>query len=365
MKLLSSIIFMFFGYIMLFFNGYTISNMVIYLLSLIIFSVKVVFPEKKAIDIVSILFLLVVFIDIKTIAFIPIVIYSYKNIEEYKGKFLAYIILVVLLYYIGEKQITETTYILCVMMIIVAAIMNYSFQKIDSMTTKLRKMRDDRVEYEKLLKEKNKTLIENQDYAVYTATLKERNRIAREIHDNIGHSLSRSILMVGAMKAVVKDEPLAEPINVLDDTLKNAMTEVRNSVHDLHDDSFNLRNEIAKLKAEFEFCEIKLNYDANYELPNVIKYNFITVIKEALVNVSKHSNADEVKIIVREHPSMYQLIIQDDGSNIDVKKIKNIDLLEGNEGIGIKNMKERIQGIGGNFIVSAENGFKIHIVVPK
>lgn len=365
MKLLSSTIFMFFGYIMLFFNGYTIANMVIYLLSLIIFSVKTVFPDKKAVDILSILFLITVFIDIKTIAFIPIVIYSYKDIAGYKNRFLGYISLLVLLYYISDSNMTEAIYFLCVMMIIIAAIMNYSFKKIDDMTTKLRKMRDDRVEYEKLLKEKNKTLIENQDYAVYTATLKERNRIAREIHDNIGHSLSRSILMVGAMKAVVKDKPLSEPINVLDDTLKNAMTEVRNSVHDLHDDSFNLRNEIRKLKAEFEFCHIELNYDANYELPNNIKYNFITVIKEALVNVSKHSNADEVKIIVREHPSMYQLIIQDDGSNIDVKKIKNIDVLEGDKGIGLKNMKDRIQSIGGNFIVSAENGFKIHIVVPK
>jgi signal transduction histidine kinase len=43
--------------------------------------------------------------------------------------------------------------------------------------------------------------MEKQDYEIYLATLRERNRIAREIHDNVGHMLSRSILQIGALKA--------------------------------------------------------------------------------------------------------------------------------------------------------------------
>ena len=62
----------------------------------------------------------------------------------------------------------------------------------------LKRTRDDSRERDLLLSQKNKALLEKQDYEIYNATLKERNRIAREIHDNVGHVLSKFILMLGA-----------------------------------------------------------------------------------------------------------------------------------------------------------------------
>ena len=59
----------------------------------------------------------------------------------------------------------------------------------------------------------------NQDYEIYLATLKERNRIAREIHDNVGHMLTRSILQLGALSVINKDETVGEAINDLSGTL--------------------------------------------------------------------------------------------------------------------------------------------------
>jgi len=50
-----------------------------------------------------------------------------------------------------------------------------------------------------LLRQKNRELIEKQDYEIRLATLNERGRIAREIHDHVGHLLSRSILQIGAL----------------------------------------------------------------------------------------------------------------------------------------------------------------------
>ena len=81
----------------------------------------------------------------------------------------------------------------------------------------------------------------NQDYEIYLATLKERNRIAREIHDNVGHMLTRSILQLGALSVINKDETVGEAINDLSGTLNTAMTSIRSSVHDLHDDSIALK----------------------------------------------------------------------------------------------------------------------------
>ncbi len=51
-----------------------------------------------------------------------------------------------------------------------------------------------------------------------------------------------------------------------------------------------------------------------YDIPKEIKYSFIAITKEALNNVMRHSNANEVKILAREHPGLYQLIIEDNGT---------------------------------------------------
>ena len=104
-----------------------------------------------------------------------------------------------------------------------------------------------------MLEKKNQDLLEKQDTEVYLATLKERNRIAREIHDNVGHMLSRSILMVGALKTVNQAENLKVPMEQLDQTLNEAMTNVRQSVHDLHDESVNLKEVMESLAEEFRF----------------------------------------------------------------------------------------------------------------
>ena len=95
------------------------------------------------------------------------------------------------------------------------------------MEQEYRKTRDDSKERNLLLHEKNRSLIEKQDYEIYTATLQERNRIAREIHDNVGHLLSRCILIVGAMKIVNEDEKLSSSIEQLEESLNTAMTSVR------------------------------------------------------------------------------------------------------------------------------------------
>lgn len=245
-------------------------------------------------------------------------------------------------------------------------------KRLDELEQEYKRSRDDSKELTLML--------EKQDTEVYLATLKERNRIAREIHDNVGHMLSRSILMVGALKAINQNENLKVPMEQLDQTLNEAMTNVRQSVHDLHDESVNLKEVMESLTAEFSFCPVQLTYDMGYDIPKEIKYSFIAITKEALNNVMRHSNADEVKILVREHPWLYQLIIEDNGTahgqiqpdghreeyaaQERAGKSGNVRKTESN-GIGIKNMKERIRMLGGNMQIQKENGFRIFITVPK
>lgn len=217
-------------------------------------------------------------------------------------------------------------------------------------------LRDRAAEFSMQLEEKNRELLERQDYEIKLATLQERNRIAREIHDNVGHLLSSSILQTGALLANCRDESLKENLGTLNATLSTGMNSIRESIHDLHDDSLDLENEIASLAAGFKFCHIRLDYDIAVSPGKEIKYAFISIVKEGLSNIIKHSKANDVHITLREHPGFYQLVISDNGS---------IQAIKQDEGIGLKNIMSRVNSLGGNINISNNNGFTLFISVPK
>lgn len=94
-------------------------------------------------------------------------------------------------------------------------------------------------------------------------------------------------------------------------------------------------------------------------------YNILT---EALHNVAKHSNAAQVRIVAREHPGLYQLLIEDDGTaktGLGRQGMRGMQEIGDHEGIGLKNMKERVDAYGGNLEIRSQNGWRIYITVPK
>ena len=108
------------------------------------------------------------------------------------------------------------------------------------------------------------------------ATLKERNRIAREIHDNVGHMLSRAILQMGALSTVYEEEPLHGQLLKVNDTLNLAMNNIRESVHDLHDDSVDLKQALLEATREMkQHYHLELEYDMSQNVPRKVKYCFI------------------------------------------------------------------------------------------
>lgn len=162
------------------------------------------------------------------------------------------------------------------------------------------------------LERQNRELLDKQDYEVRLATLNERNRIAREIHDNVGHLLSRSLLQVGALQVVNRDETVRQGLDTVKDTLSGAMDSIRRSVHDLHDESVDLHMQLEAMLRDFTFCPVKLDYDSG-EMDRGLKLAFLAIVREALSNVMRHSDATMASVTVREHPALYQLIIRDNG----------------------------------------------------
>ena len=209
-----------------------------------------------------------------------------------------------------------------------------------------------------MLAEKNKYLTTNQEKEIHIATLSERNRIAREIHDNVGHLLSRSILQLGAIMAIHKNEPVAGQLEPLKETLDNAMNNIRESVHDLHKESFDIKDAAKRLLEECKDYETSLECDISMDADKEIKYAFLTILKEALTNVQKHSDATKVKVVLTELEEYYQMMVEDNGTG-------QVNVYNPAGGIGLRNMEERVRALGGIITFSTEQGFRIFISVPK
>ncbi|MCI6581298.1 MAG: histidine kinase [Oscillospiraceae bacterium] len=253
----------------------------------------------------------------------------------------------------------ETEKILLLIFGVLAAVLLSSHSMETEKFTKLyHETRDMETEKNMKLSEKNRELLLKQDYEIHLATLKERNRIAREIHDNVGHMLTRSLLQVGALCVINKDENQKPMLESLKDTLDSAMTNIRNSVHNLHDDSIDLKAAVSESikSAEGKFS-VSLDYDISANVRREIKLCIIGVVKESISNIIKHSEGDRISVIIREHPAFWQVTVSDNGKCTDTG---------GKGGIGLSNMRDRAESVGGliNFTAS-EKGYRVFMTIPK
>ena len=94
-----------------------------------------------------------------------------------------------------------------------------------------------------------------------------------------------------------------------------------------------------------------------------VKYCFLAIAKEALANVVRHSNATHVSLYFCEHPGFYQMLVEDNGTDIKVKEAQIAKAQV--SGIGLSNMRDRVEALGGTISFLTDKGFEIRISVPK
>ncbi len=350
-KVMDNVILLMLGAVILFREQSLMVPVLVLLIGFITAALGVYIVEWKKFAVVGAVFTVLCFILPELTVFLPLLIYyGYLYCVPWMAVSVLPFVVALLDGKYGSKDI-----FLWMVMCGLAVILAHRTNQVETLQQEMIRMRDTSTELNLVLKEKNKSLREKQDYEIYLATLRERNRIAREIHDNVGHMLSRSILQVGALGTIHKEEPLHEQLTNINDTLNQAMNSIRESVHDLHDDSIDLRQAVYEATRTMqEKYTIRIDYDMSKAVPRNVKYCFITTIKEAMSNVVKHSDADKIEIVLREHPGFYQLFIGDNGT---VKK------KAGEDGIGLINMRERVEALNGTIHISDEKGFKIFISV--
>ncbi|MBQ1411000.1 MAG: sensor histidine kinase [Oscillospiraceae bacterium] len=249
-----------------------------------------------------------------------------------------------------------------------AALLAYALKENTDLRKAVSRVKDEADEKAIANRAEQKARSEKQDAEVYAATLAERNRIAREIHDNVGHMLSRSILLTGALKTVRKeDAALESQLVVLEQTLHEAMDAIRESVHDLYEDSIDLEQAAGALAAEFRFCPVTLSCRISSAVPRNISYCLLAVMKEALVNIQKHSTATAAHIAITEHPALWQMSIEDNGRTAPARTGDDspADPFSAQNGLGLNNMRHRVEQLSGTIHFSAKNGFRIFLTIPK
>ncbi|WP_158661486.1 sensor histidine kinase [Blautia marasmi] len=283
--------------------------------------------------------------------FLPVI---YYDCQRSRKRLLQFVWFPAYLYHF--HNFTVSAFFLNLMTGLLAVYISRRTIEYEKMMTEFHSSQDSTREESLYLEQRNRELLEKQEYEIQLATLTERNRIAREIHDNVGHLLTRSLFQIRAMQVVWKEqEELAAQLSAVKSTLDDAMNNVRSSVHNLYEESVDLQMVLSRLTREFTFCPAALDYNAKIESKE-LKYCVIAIVREALSNISRHSNATEASVSVLEHPGFYQLIIQDNGTQTAVS---------GSGGIGLMNMRERVEDFHGIFRTENKNGFRIFISIPK
>lgn len=212
-----------------------------------------------------------------------------------------------------------------------------------------------RLRYE--LEKTKAQLLNSSKEIAYLAEIKERNRIAREIHDNVGHSIAGVLMQLqAAFKLQGRDQERSnEILRKSIDALSNSLTVMRDTVHNIKSNEAVGIEYLEEIIKEFKFCSVNFKKSGDFSSLSPKHLEFMASnIKEALTNAAKYSKATLIRINIEINTMFLRLLIEDNG--IGCTKIK--------EGLGLSGMRERTMNMGGSFAVSSENGFIIVFIVP-
>lgn len=204
------------------------------------------------------------------------------------------------------------------------------------------------------LKENLKNLHFEEERKKHRLILEEREKISKNLHNSIGHTLSASILELHALSLTCEDEEMKESIENLRENLSVGMKEIREIIHNMYNSSIDLEEEILKI-IEVSDKKTNLIYRINSTLSSNFSFDILNVVKESFTNFLKYSNGDTFNVKFVEHDKIYVLTIWDNG--------KNVVINEG--GLGLLSIKQIAEKHFGNFNLITENGFKINIIFNK
>ena len=209
----------------------------------------------------------------------------------------------------------------------------------------------------------NRKLEEYAQEQVRMTETRERNRLAREIHDTLGHSLTGIITGIEAciMLMDIAPEATKEQLRAIAEVARNGITDVRHSVNALRPDALetlSLESAIRKLVEESEKStgvKIDLVFPENLQNLDQDEEDVLyRIVQESITNAIRHGKATHIDVRMEHVDNDLRIRIADNGKGCD-----NIQ-----SGFGLHHMQERIDMLKGTLSYSGKDGFVIEAVVP-
>lgn len=192
--------------------------------------------------------------------------------------------------------------------------------------------------------------IELNDQEKETMIVRERQRLARELHDSVNQMLFSISITANAAQTLTSVDKMHNTFQHVETTSRHAMREMKALIWQLK--PIGLENGLISAVehyADLIQIDVNISIDGFYKVPDLIETQLYRIIQEALNNVRKHAETNVANIHIKFDDENMQVIIDDDGIGFDLKVVKPEDQ-------GLKNMKERTDKIGGQFdITSHEN----------
>ena len=188
---------------------------------------------------------------------------------------------------------------------------------------------------------------------------RERNRLARELHDVLAHTLSGVAVELEGLRATMRRDP-EQATALLDHSLRairEGLTETRRSLQELRAkplEDLGLALAIQTLaESSASRSDFQLDLDIDHDLgdaPAEVQQSIYRIAQEALANVVDHAQAENVYVNLKQGRSLIQLVIRDDGCGFDPSSAEH------QNHYGLLGMRERAEMIGGKLSVESQPG---------
>lgn len=221
---------------------------------------------------------------------------------------------------------------------------------------KTRRLLDENQHQYSLIQQQNKAL-ELYATRIEDLTLQtERNRMARELHDTVGHTFTSVIMGMDAVSYLIETAPekAKEQLEKLRAVTRSGLEEVRRSIHQIapQDDGLIVSEQLSRLAGDFAVqtgTQIRVSVSGKErELPQQMRWTLFRCLQESLTNAKRHGGASVVAVELTFEPELVELRIEDDGIGSD--------RLENGFGFGLNAMRERLQALQGTLQVRSAPG---------
>ncbi|MFC5446901.1 sensor histidine kinase [Paenibacillus aestuarii] len=229
-----------------------------------------------------------------------------------------------------------------------------SLQRVVTSNEETKKLLAENQRQYQLIHEQNNALEQYANQIEQLTLLEERNRMARELHDTVGHTFTSVIMGMDAVSYLIEASPYKakEKLDVLRGVTRNGLEEVRRSIHQMVPGGADmlLAQQLTRLANEFALhTGTKIDFSTTgeeFDIPKQTKLTLIRCLQESLTNAKRHGRATSIEIVLAYGDDEVGLRIEDDG--IGAKQLK--------AGFGINAMHERISALQGTLQVSSTPG---------